>query len=93
MAEHGGGGGSNTGFLLAFFACIAVAWFFAQVQKQAQTASNVAPTAMETGVAYEHAPEPEHAETHTPRRQAPEAEHGVTYYLDEDGTILDVVYF
>lgn len=94
MAEHGGGGGgSGAGFFLALFACVAVAWFFAEMQKQSADAADEASVVTETDSVFEDAtdskPETSNAESQT----APQEEHGVTYYLDEDGNILDVVRF
>lgn len=96
MAEHGdgGGGGSGAGFFLALFAAVAVAWFFAQMQKQDQVVVEEVP--IETDSVFEEPPtrSVDTDSTPAPRTVAePEEEHGVTYYLDEDGNILDIVHF
>jgi hypothetical protein len=94
MAEHsdGGGGGSGAGFFLAFFLCVAAAWFFAEMQKEKQMADYAAPAVTETDSVYEHTLKSDFPRTQAPM-QTPGAEHGITYYLDEEGSILDVVRF
>ncbi len=93
MAEHGdgGGGGSGAGFFLALFAAVTVAWFFAQMQKQDQPIVNN--ESVITDSVLDEAPEPEVSSVSAQSQTSHYEEHGVTYYLDEDGNILDVVHF
>lgn len=93
MAEHGdgGGGGTGAGFFLALFAAVSVAWFFAQMQKQDQVVVEEEPVVIDSVFDETMDPEVGSAPTHT--SAPPQEEHGVTYYLDEDGNILDVVHF
>lgn len=93
MAEHGdgGGGGSGAGFFLALFAAVAVAWFFAQMQKQDRAVIDEEPVV--TDSVLNETEEPEVRSDPVRSQASPQEEHGVTYYLDEDGNILEVVHF
>lgn len=94
MAEHGdgGGGGSGAGFFLALFAAVAVAWFFAQMQKQDRIVVEEEPLVTES-ILDETPSQTTESEPVAEHVAKPQEEHGVTYYLDEDGNILDVVHF
>jgi Na+-transporting methylmalonyl-CoA/oxaloacetate decarboxylase gamma subunit len=87
---HGGGGNSGVGFFVVLILVLAVAWFFAQVQKQRTSEQ---PSAQETVRSAAEEGVPTVAPKHTKRAVPPPEDHGVTYYLDEEGNILDVVRF
>ncbi len=81
------------GFFIALFACVAVAWFFAQVQKQGNADEEQTASATDSLYDTTHA---RSVSRTTPRHSSEPSrasDHGVTYYLDEDGNILDVVRF
>ena len=91
MSAESGGGGSGAGFFLAFAAVVIVAWFYAGLEKARMKPS---PQEPQTAAVLES----ESLPSPTTRKKAatplpPPSDHGVTYYLDEDGNILDVVHF
>jgi cytochrome b len=87
---HGGGGNSGMGFFVVLILVLAVAWFFAQVQKQR---TGEQPPSQETIRSATKEGVPTAAPTRTERAIPPPEDHGVTYYLDEEGNILDIVRF
>jgi cytochrome b len=87
---HGGGGNSGMGFFVVLILVLAVAWFFAQVQKQR---TREQPPSQETIRSAAEEGAPTAAPKRTEHAIPPPEDHGVTYYLDEEGNILDVVRF
>jgi cytoskeletal protein RodZ len=77
------------GFFVVLIIVLAIAWFFAQLQKQREAAPETTPApALEEASAVEVVPNTKR--TPTP---LPPSDHGTTYYLDAEGNILDVVRF
>jgi hypothetical protein len=90
-AEHGGGSGNGMGFFIALFACVAVAWFFSQTQQQDSPRDDQ--TASATDALYDTSGNRASRTTTHRSTDSEYSGHGTTYYLDEDGNILDVVRF